>query len=224
MFEANGWRVVDAKYGRKLQAAFAEPNGELLRGAIDDMSNDLYQRLLRVDGSTLREWLPRASQHPGDLAELLSKWDDDELSEIFHDLGGHDFDVLREAFDELDLESGPNVLFAYTLKGWKLPTIGHPQNHSATLNRRQMTQLRESLGVPEDEAASRLRSDTPAGASVPRQGFRPPAQQAEQRRAAPDRRAQGVWTLVQRAHVHPARYSGWCSPSFRGAPSTSTSA
>ena len=171
MFEANGWKVVDAKYGRKLQAAFAEPNGELLRGAIDDMSNDLYQRLLRVDGATLREWLPRASKHPGDLAELLGKWDDDELSEIFHDLGGHDFDVLREAYNELDLESGPNVLFAYTLKGWKLPTIGHPQNHSATLNSRQMTQLRESLGVPEDETASRLRSDTPAGRLCLDRGF-----------------------------------------------------
>ena len=171
MFEANGWKVVDAKYGRKLQAAFAQPNGELLRGAIDDMSNDLYQRLLRVDGATLREWLPRTSTYPGDLAELLGKWDDDELSEIFHDLGGHDFDVLREAFDGLDLESGPNVLFAYTLKGWRLPTIGHPQNHSATLNRRQMTQLRENLGVPEDETAARLRSDTPAGRLCLDRGF-----------------------------------------------------
>ena len=171
MFEANGWKVVDAKYGRKLQAAFAEPNGGLLRDAIDDMSNDLYQRLLRVDGPTLREWLPRASRRPDDMAELLGRWDDDELSEIFHDLGGHDFDVLREAFDELDLESGPNVLFAYTLKGWRLPTIGHPQNHSATLNRRQMAQLRENLGVPEDETVARLRSDTPAGRLCLDRGF-----------------------------------------------------
>ena len=204
MFEANGWKVVDAKYGRKLQAAFAEPNGELLRGAIDDMSNDLYQRLLRVDGATLREWLPRASKHPGDLAELLGKWDDDELSEIFHDLGGHDFDVLREAFDDLDLESGPNVLFAYTLKGWKLPTIGHPQNHSATLNRRQMTQLRESLGVPEDETASRLRSDTPAGRLCLDRGF--DLQLSRRSNGAPpaDRHPHGVRPLLQRAHVHPA--------------------
>ena len=48
MFAANGWQVVDAKYGRRLQAAFAEPNGELLRLAIDEMSNDMYQRLMRV--------------------------------------------------------------------------------------------------------------------------------------------------------------------------------
>ena len=171
MFRANGWNVVDAKYGRKLQAAFAEPNGELLRHAIDDMSNDLYQRLLRVDGSTLRKWLPRASTHALDLAELLNRWDDDELSELFRNLGGHDFDVLRGAFDELDLESGPNVIFAYTHKGWRLPSIGHPQNHSATLNRRQMAELRESLGILEQETASRFRSDTSAGRLCLNRGF-----------------------------------------------------
>ena len=48
MFGANGWNVIDAKYGKGLQAAFAEPNGELLRMSIDEMSNDVYQRLLRV--------------------------------------------------------------------------------------------------------------------------------------------------------------------------------
>ncbi len=171
MFQANGWKVIDAKYGRKLEAAFAEPNGDLLRQSIDDMSNDLYQRLLRVDGPTLREWLPRASRSPDDLAELLGRWDDDELSDIFHNLGGHDFDVLRDAFGQVDLDSGPNVLFAYTLKGWMLPTIGHPQNHSATLNSKQMTQLRESLGVPSEEASSRLNSDTPAGRLCLDKGF-----------------------------------------------------
>ena len=48
MFAANGWNVIDAKYGSKLEAAFAEPNGELLRNAIDGMSNPVYQRLLRL--------------------------------------------------------------------------------------------------------------------------------------------------------------------------------
>ena len=35
MFRGNGWKVVDAKYGKRLQAAFRQPNGELLRTAID---------------------------------------------------------------------------------------------------------------------------------------------------------------------------------------------
>ena len=31
MFAANGWQVADAKYGKRLKAAFDQPNGELLR-------------------------------------------------------------------------------------------------------------------------------------------------------------------------------------------------
>ena len=48
MFAANGWDVIDVKYGRLLQAAFDQPNGELLRICIDELSNDAYQRLLRL--------------------------------------------------------------------------------------------------------------------------------------------------------------------------------
>ncbi len=177
MFAANGWRSVDAKYGKRLQAAFEEPNGDLLRMSIDDMSNDLYQRLLRVEPSVLRDWLPRTSKYPNDMIRLLHLWDDAELQDLFRNLGGHDFAVLREAFEELDLNAGPNVLFAYTLKGWRLPSVGDPQNHSVNLTREQMEELGRSLGVPEGgfegldpgspagrlcvQAASNLRSDTP---------------------------------------------------------------
>ena len=71
MFAANGWRSVDAKYGKRLQAAFDQPHGELLRISIDGMSNELYQRLLRLDPATLREWLPRTSQYPKEMAKLI---------------------------------------------------------------------------------------------------------------------------------------------------------
>ena len=150
MFAANGWRVVDAKYGKQLQAAFAEPKGELLRECIDDMSNEMYQRLLRVDSAMLREWLPRTSRFPDDTARLIDRWNDLELQALFRNLGGHDFAALREAFDQLDLEAGPNVMFAYTMKGWMLPSIGDPQNHSVVLNSDQMKELRAALDIPED--------------------------------------------------------------------------
>ena len=163
MFNANGWQVLDAKYGKRLQAAFAEPKGELLRQAIDDMSNDVYQRLLRVDAVTLREWLRRTSHHPDDMAKFISRWDDQELQDLIRNLGGHDFAELRDAFGKIDLQAGPSVLFAYTLKGWKLPSIGDPQNHSVILNTEQMKQLREELGISEAQVTSRLDSNTPAG-------------------------------------------------------------
>ena len=163
MFQANGWNVVDAKYGKRLQAAFAEPDGELLRQAIDDMANEVYQRLLRVDPASLREWLPRTSTHPGDLERLIGQWDDVELQGLVRNLGGHDFGMLREAFAEIEKGTGPSVLFAYTLKGWRLPSIGDPQNHSVNLNPEQMEELRSRLGIDEHEVESRFAPDTPAG-------------------------------------------------------------
>ena len=172
MFGANGWNVVDAKYGRRLQAAFAEPKGELLRQCIDDMSNEMYQRLIRAEPGTLREWLPRTSSYPEDVTELIARWDDNELQALFQDLGGHDFDVLREALEQTDLDSGPSVLFAYTLKGWRLPSIGDPHNHSVNLNPEQMEELRATLGVGEDEMYSGLGSDTEAGRLCLDTGYR----------------------------------------------------
>ncbi len=156
MFAANGWTVIDAKYGKKLQAAFHEPNGELLRAAIDDMSNDMYQRLLRVDAQTVREWMPRASRYPDDLRRLLSRWDDEQLDELLTNLGGHDFAELRDAFGRVDLAAGPNILFAYTLKGWKLPFIGDPRNHAVTMNKAQMETLRVQVGVDRNDVTAPL--------------------------------------------------------------------
>ena len=88
MFDANGWNVIDAKYGKRLQAKFAEPNGELLRLAIDDMSNEVYQRLLRVSPAQLRDWLPKTSRYPRDMTRLIGRWSDDDLQESFRNLGG----------------------------------------------------------------------------------------------------------------------------------------
>ena len=35
----------------------------------------------------------------------------------------------------------PSVVFAYTIKGWRLPIEGHPGNHSALLTQEQWEQL-----------------------------------------------------------------------------------
>ena len=151
MFEANGWNVVEAKYGSLLESAFAMDKGELLRESIDNMPNQMYQRLLRSDGLVIRDWLPKFTKHESDLREFINQWDNAGLLELISNLGGHDFNTLRERFESLDVESGPNVVFAYTLKGWKLPTVGDPQNHSVLLNSSQMEEFRNSLNIKNGE-------------------------------------------------------------------------
>lgn len=149
MFRANGWGVVDAKYGSRMEAAFREPDGELLRACIDDMPNEVYQRLVRLPTESLRDILPSFSRFPSGLRRLISQWSGGELLDILLNLGGHDFGVLRRAFAEAEAERRPCVLFAYTLKGWRLPIVGDPQNHSVVLSTEDMSRLRLELGIDE---------------------------------------------------------------------------
>ena len=53
-FAAAGWQVIEAKYGRRLQALFAGPGGDALRRRIDDMTNEEYQVLIRRPGPEAR--------------------------------------------------------------------------------------------------------------------------------------------------------------------------
>ena len=150
MFVANGWHVVEAKYGVLLEEAFLLPKGEMLREAIDNMSNQVYQRLLRVNAEELRTWLPSYTAYPDDMKKFISNWDDGELNRLFHNLGGHDFSTLRNAFRNTDKTDAPSVVFAYTLKGYRLPSVGDPQNHSVTLSDSQMEELRHNLNIKKE--------------------------------------------------------------------------
>ena len=143
MFGAAGWQVLTLKYGQLLTSLFARPGGEALRRRIDDMSNPEYQRLLRCGPAELRERLPGAD---AGLRDLVAGLDDTTLLAAIRNLAGHDLASLDAAFDAID-DSRPTVIFAYTVKGYGLPTQGHPQNHSALLTAAQMTQLADALGA-----------------------------------------------------------------------------
>ncbi len=163
MFKANDWHVIEAKYGKQLQAAFQMPNGELLHECIDDLTNEAYQRLLRLSPERLREWLPRMSRYSKEMSALLNQWSDLELQDLFRNLGGHDFAELRDAFAKADGRPGPTVIFTYTQKGWMLPSVGHPQNHSLLLTAGQMEELRVKLEIPESEVWEGFPAESEAG-------------------------------------------------------------
>ncbi len=147
MFEAAGWQTITVKYGRRLRALFERPGGEALRGRIDAMPNEEYQRLLRGDAAELRERLPGAGRGRRELERLIRDLDDAELSRAIRDLAGHDLADLLDAFRRADeVSDRPAVIFAYTIKAWSLPTEGHPANHSALLSSEQWQQLAIDLG------------------------------------------------------------------------------
>lgn len=135
MFEAAGWHTVMVKYGPRLAQ---RPE---LRTRIDGMPNEEYQRLLRAGAPELRQRLEVDTDDLGD----------DDLLATFRDLGGHDLAALIDAYRQADaVVDRPSVVFAYTIKGWSLPTEGHPANHSALLNHEQYRELAGKLGEDAD--------------------------------------------------------------------------
>ncbi|HEX8975820.1 MAG TPA: 1-deoxy-D-xylulose-5-phosphate synthase N-terminal domain-containing protein [Solirubrobacteraceae bacterium] len=156
MFDAAGWQTITVKYGRWLRELFDRRGGQGLRARIDGMPNPEYQRLLRADPATLRERLPGEGREKREVARLIAQLDDDEVSRALRDLGGHDLSDLLGAFAQADrVTDRPSVVFAYTIKAWRLATEGHPANHSALLTGEQWAQLGERLGAdPEDPWAA----------------------------------------------------------------------
>ncbi len=149
MFEAAGWHAETVKYGRRLRALFERDSGEALRARIDAMGNEEYQRLLRADDAQLRARLPGGE---AGIARLISDLGPRELLAAIRDLGGHDLEALLRAYRATDaVRDRPSVIFAYTIKGWSLPTEGHPSNHSALLNDEQLLDLAAQLGADADD-------------------------------------------------------------------------
>ena len=149
-FEAAGWHVVETKYGRKLEAAFAEPGNALFKKWFDDIPNEQYQSLYGQKREELRGRFLEGA--PEGVKAEISKYSDDELFTLLTDLGGHNLNSLLSAFKECDAETErPSVIFAYTVKGWGLPIAGDPRNHSALLSETQINDLRTSKGLTESD-------------------------------------------------------------------------
>jgi pyruvate dehydrogenase E1 component len=161
-FTAAGWHVVEAKYGARLQAAFARPGGFALRDWIDAMPNEHYQSLFGLDPAALRDRFLDGA--PYQVRLLCQDVGEDDLAGLVTDLAGHDMGSLLAAFGECDQEkSRPSVVFAYTVKGWGLPMAGNPRNHSALLTTDQVDQMRSRLGLTHSTEWDRLDPMTAAG-------------------------------------------------------------
>jgi pyruvate dehydrogenase E1 component len=162
MFEAAGWQTVQVKYGRWLRELFEREGGGSLRRRIDVMPNEEYQRLLRASAEELRERLPGSGRGRRDVARIVAELDDDELLRAIRDLAGHDLQDLLDAFEQADgVRDRPTVIFAYTIKAWRLATEGHPANHSALLSAAQWERLAKQTGSDPREPWARFADGSP---------------------------------------------------------------
>lgn len=190
LFDSMGWQVVTLKYGKRLEAAFARPDGGALRQWIDNCPNALYSALTFKGGAGWREALTRDIGHLPGIAALLAGLDDDGLGRLMTNLGGHDIEAILEAFRSIDHDR-PVAFLAYTVKGYGLPIAGHKDNHAGLLSPDQMAAFKAGLKIADGhewdpfcchpEAEQRLRAfieahalprrhqacDTPAPVPVP---------------------------------------------------------
>ena len=163
-FATVGWRVVTIKYGKRLQAAFARPGGDVLRQWIDSCPNDLYAALCFKGGAAWRAHLESDLGRNGAIRALLDGHDDAALAALMTNLGGHDLEALLEAFHGVP-DDRPHCFIAYTVKGWGLPLAGHKDNHAGLMNLDQMAALQAGHGIAAgEEWSARAGLDVPAAA------------------------------------------------------------
>jgi pyruvate dehydrogenase E1 component len=146
MFRNFGWDVVIVKYGRLMQAAFAEPGGEALKRWIDNCPNAMYAALCFQGGAAFRKRLLDEIGDQGAVSRLIDARSDDELLALMSNLGGHDMASMIEAFESVDHDR-PVCFIAYTIKGVGLPFQGHKDNHAGLMTPTQMEKWRENQNI-----------------------------------------------------------------------------
>lgn len=146
IFEAFGWDVVRVKYGYLQRAAFDETGGDKLRQWIDDCPNQLYSALTFMGGAVWRERLMDALGDQGDVTALIERRSDAELAELMENLGGNCVQTMADTFASIDHDR-PVCFLAYTIKGWGTPIAGHKDNHGGLMNKTQMAEWQDHMGV-----------------------------------------------------------------------------
>jgi len=146
LFRSMGWNVIVLKYGKRLEAAFAGPDGERLRDWIDECPNSLYSALVFKGGAAWRTELEKDLGDVPGIRQILDSHDDDALATLMTNLAGHDMESVLEAFRSVT-DDRPTCFLAYTIKGMGLPFAGHKDNHAGLMNPDQMAAFKQSMKI-----------------------------------------------------------------------------
>ncbi len=183
LFASFGWRVIELRWGRRLQGLFARPGGHVLRERVETMAYAEYHSLLRLGPAAVRKALvtTAAGDADGALEALLADVADATLAALIGDVGGHDLAGILDALAEASSErERPRVILAHTIKGWGLPLAGDPLNHTALLTAAQVEELRAAMGLSPGAEWSGFADGSPEAEWIRRLPplFTPPAPRA----------------------------------------------
>jgi len=150
-FSAVDWKLVPLKFGKKLEALRGVAGGEAVLNWIETCPNQLYSALTFKGGAAWRERLTLDLGGTRGLKAILDAHDDEGLSALMTNLGGHDLETILEAFDAAADDPTPHAFVAYTIKGYGLPLAGHKDNHAGLMNPTQLDAFRRLCGVEAGE-------------------------------------------------------------------------
>jgi len=136
-----------------------------LKRRLDAMDNEEFQSVLSGPVSEVPDRLAATREDRRALSKLLASLSPTEWHRALTNLGGHDQETLASSFRAAESAATPAVVFAHTIKGWKLPFAGDPLNHSALMSRAQLEDLAASFGIGEDYY-ERLDPASPGGKIV----------------------------------------------------------
>jgi pyruvate dehydrogenase E1 component len=156
LFEANGWDVIELRWGGAMQKR------ERLRARLEALSHGEYQRLLRDAARGVGDLRKALVTLPdGGIARALdaeiADLADDGLAALIADAGGHDLALILDALARAKANRDrPTVILAHTVKGWGTALAADPLNHTALLSTAQVDALRTELGVTRGDEWARF--------------------------------------------------------------------
>ncbi|MGE3175571.1 MAG: pyruvate dehydrogenase [Planctomycetota bacterium] len=160
---ANGWHVIQLRHGRFRQEVFAKKGGAALQKVLEDgLSDYQFQALLwKRDAAAMRDACIAADKACKPVVEAL---DDDQMVRLWYDLGGHDHQLIAQAFAECKQDKAtPTLVVAHTVKGRGLRCVAANGNHSALPDQDEVEAILQAEGLSLDRPFQRLPADGDAG-------------------------------------------------------------
>ncbi|MBK9294260.1 MAG: pyruvate dehydrogenase [Oligoflexia bacterium] len=152
---ANGWEVIQVRHGKKRQAAFKKPDGELFKQVLENQFDDYeFQSLLGAkDDKKVREAFVAKDKK---LQKFIDALKPGEAYELLFDLGGHDIaEVIAALVKSKQNPKKPCVVICHTVKGWGLNCLAVSGNHSTLPEKEEIEALKKALNIPSEEPFKR---------------------------------------------------------------------
>jgi pyruvate dehydrogenase E1 component len=157
---ANGWEVIQLRHGRKRLAAFAKPDGDIFKHALENGFDDLeYQSLLLTkEDQPIVDALLKTDPR---LTQFTKNFKKGEAQELLMDLGGHDMGCIIDALEQSKVnKKKPTLIVAHTVKGWGLDCVAVSGNHSMLPNDEEITRLRDLQKISDTDVFAVYESNT----------------------------------------------------------------